>query len=70
MVLNGPVIHPGANFIEDLNGNKIFLQYTNRKKIADELKVGYIVERHLINDDIVLFNRQPSLHRMSIMGFR
>jgi DNA-directed RNA polymerase II subunit RPB1 len=31
---------------------------------------GYIVERHLQNDDYVLFNRQPSLHKMSIMGHR
>ena len=28
---------------------------------------GYIVERHLMDDDVVLFNRQPSLHKMSIM---
>ena len=32
--------------------------------------VGWIVERHLRDDDIVLFNRQPSLHKMSIMGHR
>ena len=31
---------------------------------------GWIVERHLRDDDIVLFNRQPSLHKMSIMGHR
>lgn len=29
---------------------------------------GFVVERHLMNGDIVLFNRQPSLHRMSMMG--
>ena len=70
-VLNGPEIHPGANFVEfSATGNKIFLQFTNRKKIAEEIKVGDIVERHLQNDDIVLFNRQPSLHRLSIMAFR
>ena len=34
------------------------------------LNVGWIVERHLRDDDIVLFNRQPSLHKMSIMGHR
>ena len=70
LILNGPDIHPGANFIEFTSGNKLFLQYTNRKKIAEELKIGDTVERHLIDDDIVLFNRQPSLHRMSIMAFR
>jgi DNA-directed RNA polymerase III subunit RPC1 len=34
------------------------------------LQVGDIVERHLEEGDIVLFNRQPSLHRVSIMAFR
>jgi DNA-directed RNA polymerase III subunit RPC1 len=70
LVLNGPDNHPGANFVELLNGNKIFLQYTSRKKVAEELKIGDVVERHLMDDDIILFNRQPSLHRLSIMAFR
>lgn len=34
------------------------------------LEIGYIVERHLQDGDYVLFNRQPSLHKMSIMGHR
>lgn len=33
-------------------------------------QVGYTVERHLEDGDVVLFNRQPSLHRISIMSFR
>ena len=72
LIMNGPDVHPGANFVisNDNNSNKIYLGYTNRKKVCDELKIGDIVERHLINDDIVLFNRQPSLHRLSIMAFR
>lgn len=70
LILNGPEVHPGANYVELNNGNKIFLQFTNRKKIAEEIRIGDIVERHLIDDDIVLFNRQPSLHRLSIMAFR
>ncbi len=69
-VINGPDTHPGANFVELANGNKIYLAYTSRKKVAEELKVGDIVERHLMDEDIILFNRQPSLHRMSIMAFR
>lgn len=28
------------------------------------------MERHLNNDDWVVFNRQPSLHKMSLMGHR
>ena len=34
------------------------------------LKHGDIVERYLQDDDIVIFNRQPSLHRMSMLGHR
>lgn len=46
-----------------------YLRYGNREKIAKELKFGDIVERHLIDDDIILFNRQPSLHKLSIQAF-
>jgi len=46
------------------------LQYANRRKIAEELKIGDVVERHLHDGDVVLFNRQPSLHRVSIMAHR
>lgn len=44
------------------------LKFDSRKSIAAELKVGDIVERHLVDGDVVLFNRQPSLHRLSIMA--
>ena len=70
MIRNGPENHPGANYVELQDGSKIFLQYANRKKIAEEIKIGDIVERHLENGDVVLFNRQPSLHRVSIMAHR
>lgn len=43
---------------------------SNRRSLADQLKYGDIVHRHLEDGDIVLFNRQPSLHRMSIMCHR
>lgn len=33
-------------------------------------QVGDMVERHLQDGDIVLFNRQPSLHRVSIMAHK
>jgi len=39
-----------------------------RTQLADELEIGYTVERNLRDQDIVLFNRHPSLHRMSLMG--
>lgn len=46
------------------------LIYPARKLHADRLSYGCIVHRHLEDGDVVLFNRQPSLHRMSIMSHR
>ncbi len=70
-VLNGPSEYPGANIVEfQSTGAKIFLKYGTRENLASMLKAGDIVERHLIDDDVVLFNRQPSLHKLSIMGHR
>src|SRR5712691_3484405 len=69
LVINGPNVYPGANYIIRPDGVKIRLDYVNdRKIIAESLAVGYMVERHLADGDIVIFNRQPSLHRMSIMA--
>ncbi|XP_026566777.1 DNA-directed RNA polymerase III subunit RPC1 [Pseudonaja textilis] len=69
LVRNGPEVHPGANFIQQRHTQmKRFLKYGNRERMAQELKYGDIVERHLIDGDIVLFNRQPSLHKLSIMA--
>jgi len=39
-----------------------------REQLVGEIETGYVVERQLCDKDIVLFNRQPSLHRMSLMG--
>jgi DNA-directed RNA polymerase subunit A' len=69
LVMNGPNTYPGANYIIRPDGVKIRLDYvTDRKAIADSLAPAYIVERHLADGDVVIFNRQPSLHRMSIMA--
>uniref|UniRef100_A0A672PT33 DNA-directed RNA polymerase subunit n=1 Tax=Sinocyclocheilus grahami TaxID=75366 RepID=A0A672PT33_SINGR len=69
LVRNGPDLHPGANFIQQRHMQmKRFLKYGNREKMAQELKYGDVVERHMIDGDIVLFNRQPSLHKLSIMA--
>jgi DNA-directed RNA polymerase III subunit RPC1 len=46
------------------------LRHGDRQKIAGKIRPGDVVERHLNDDDIVLFNRQPSLHRLSIMAHR
>ena len=60
----------GANMIRCDNGFAKSLHYGDREKNAALLKIGDVVERHMIDDDIVLFNRQPSLHKMSIMAHR
>ncbi|RDB15486.1 DNA-directed RNA polymerase III subunit rpc1 [Hypsizygus marmoreus] len=68
-VRNGTEVHPGANFVAR-GENKKFLKFGNRNAIADGLAIGDVVERHVIDGDIVLFNRQPSLHKLSIMCHR
>ncbi len=69
LVRNGPDKYPGAKYIIRPDGKRVRLKFvSNLEEIANMIEPGYIVERHLQNGDIVLFNRQPSLHRMSIMA--
>ncbi|MDA4124577.1 MAG: DNA-directed RNA polymerase subunit A' [Thaumarchaeota archaeon] len=69
LVVKGPFEHPGANYVIRPDGVKIRLDFaSDRKALADSLASGYVVERHLMDGDVVLFNRQPSLHRMSVMA--
>ncbi len=69
LVVRGPERHPGANYLIRTDGRRIDLRFVkDRTIIADTIEPGFIVERHLDTGDIVLFNRQPSLHRMSIMA--
>ena len=69
LVINGPDIFPGVNYIVRPDGVKIRLDFVeDRSIIAETLEIGYLVERHLADGDIVMFNRQPSLHQMSIMA--
>ena len=69
LVMTGPDGHPGANYVIRPDGVKIRLDYVmDREIIRDTLALGYIVERHLVDKDIAIFNRQPSLHRMSVMA--
>jgi DNA-directed RNA polymerase II subunit RPB1 len=68
-VRNGPFKHPGAKSIKKkIDGKTTSLQYVDVYNII--LNEGDIVHRHLDDDDVVLFNRQPSLHKMSMMGHR
>ena len=69
LVINGPTKYPGANMILSNDGRKIDLKYIMKTKDVN-LEKGYIVERHMQNGDYVIFNRQPSLHKMSMMGHR
>ncbi|MEM1550791.1 MAG: DNA-directed RNA polymerase subunit A', partial [Candidatus Bathyarchaeia archaeon] len=69
LVKNGPNVYPGAQYIIRPDGKRIRLEFvSDREKLAEALEIGFIVERHLQDGDIVIFNRQPSLHRMSIMA--
>lgn len=69
LVQNGPELHPGANYVIKKDSDfKMFLKFGDRKKTADNLQEGDVVERHLEDGDVVLFNRQPSLHKLSILS--
>ena len=71
LVRNGPYKHPGALYIVRPDNKRIRLEFVaDRSVVAESLEPGFIVERHLKNGDTALFNRQPSLHRMSIMAHR
>lgn len=68
LVKNGPDVHPGANYVVRPEGIRKKVLKDNKEALADELVPGCIVERHIMDGDTVLFNRQPSLHRMSVMA--
>jgi DNA-directed RNA polymerase II subunit RPB1 len=65
LLQNGPDNYPGANRLERLNGDQVSLRYVDLNSIV--LEVGDKVHRHMMDGDYVLFNRQPSLHKMSMM---
>jgi len=68
-VRKGPNELGGANYVIRPDGRQIDLRFVkDRNVLADQLAPGYIVERHLKDGDLVIFNRQPSLHRISIMA--
>lgn len=67
LVQNGPEKYPGAKSVVR-DGRSIGLKLIDLKSL--QLYEGDIVNRHLLDGDPVLFNRQPSLHRMSMMCHR
>lgn len=66
LVKNGPDIYPGAKTVKRRNGATYRLK-SNSDKVT-QIEIGDVVDRHLRDGDVILFNRQPSLHRMSMMG--
>ncbi|GAB7347551.1 hypothetical protein MBLNU459_g4442t1 [Dothideomycetes sp. NU459] len=82
-VINGPFVWPGAVAIENENGQVINLQVKNKEErtaLANQLQApsstnfsgvkSKKVHRHLNNGDIVIMNRQPTLHKPSMMCHR
>ncbi|KAI6249121.1 DNA-directed RNA polymerase I subunit rpa1 [Erysiphe necator] len=82
-VINGPDLWPGAVAVENNNGQVINLRtktHDERLALANQLLSSSgssmsgarnkKVHRHLTNGDVVLMNRQPTLHKPSIMGHR
>lgn len=68
LIRNGPLKYPGANYIITPSGSKKSIVKEIIDVLLEELEPGYIVERHLMDGDSVVFNRQPSLHKLSMMG--
>jgi DNA-directed RNA polymerase II subunit RPB1 len=68
-VRNGPDKHPGAKSVY-IKRDKATYRLNYLPPDTIDLKEGDIVHRHLIDGDIVLFNRQPSLHKASMMAHR
>lgn len=69
LVARGHNQYPGAKYIIRDTGERVDLRY--HPKSSDlHLQLGYKVERHLVDDDLIVFNRQPTLHKMSMMGHR
>ena len=68
-VQNGPSKYPGATTMINRYGQKFSLKHGtgDPEEHVKNLRIGYVVERHLEDGDIVLFNRQPSLHKLSIL---
>ncbi|MBU1199750.1 MAG: DNA-directed RNA polymerase subunit A' [Nanoarchaeota archaeon] len=69
-IKKGPKEYPGANYIIRPDGRRKKITDETKEQLLEELQPGFIVERHLMDGDISTFNRQPSLHRMSMMCHR
>ncbi|KAI5756409.1 hypothetical protein M8J77_024881 [Diaphorina citri] len=80
MVINGPNVYPGANTIQNEDGSVVRIsssQAVQRESLAKRLitpegnvEGNKIIYRHMLNGDLLLVNRQPTLHRPSIMAHK
>src|SRR5436853_306980 len=59
---------PGVNYVIRPDGRRIRVTEKNAEVVAEAVEIGYTVARQPVDGDIVLFHRQPSLHRMSMMA--
>ena len=69
----GNVYRPHVNYVKRYREGieqRMKVTEKNADEIAEKLELGFIIERQLMDGDIALFNRQPSLHRMSMMAHR
>ncbi len=66
-VERGPKEYPGSNYVIRPDGKKKRITDEMKEQILEEIQPGYVIERHLMDGDIAIFNRQPSLHKMSMM---
>lgn len=69
-VRRGSDKHPGVNYVTRADGRRVKITDKNSEEVAEQLEPSWKVDRQLMDGDIVLFNRQPSLHRMSIMSHK
>jgi DNA-directed RNA polymerase beta' subunit len=67
LVQNGPDVWPGAKTLQK-HGTDNQISLKNVDLTTIKLEFGDIVHRHMMDGDPVLFNRQPSLHRLSMLG--
>ncbi|MBW3581497.1 MAG: DNA-directed RNA polymerase subunit A' [Euryarchaeota archaeon] len=68
--LPGGIYQPGVNYVFRADGRRVKVTEKNREEVAERLELGSTIERQMMDGDVVLFNRQPSLHRMSMMAHK
>ena len=70
LIENGPDNYPGAKYIRKANQDYRTIRLKNLDIDTITIDDNDIVDRHMMNGDFVLFNRQPSLHKMSMMSHK